>query len=184
MKTKKKVLILRTLKHLLALSFSTVMLFAIAKPMSWGNSENINDEHDRSKYRPILDSTIVCSRRETWWGYEIDFFYIVEHMPRPKFPIYEIENILEKDIRFNAQELSYNDTIYFQCVVNCMGIAGDYQILKCPVELVNIGCQVLNVLRNKFAEWEPPIQQGQNVDLLTIIKVKVNKGQFEVIYRD
>jgi hypothetical protein len=117
------------------------------------------------------------------WGYEIDFFYIVEHMPRPKSPTYEIENILEIEIRFNVKELSSIDTIYFQCVVNCMGMAGDYQILKCPIELINIGCQVLIVLRNNFAEWEPPIQQGQNVVLLTIIKVKVNKGQFEVICR-
>jgi hypothetical protein len=125
---------------------------------------------------------LVCSWYETWSGeYELEFFYIVEHMPKPKIPIDVIENILEKEVRFNAQELSYNDTIGFQCVVNCNGKAGDFQILKCPDEFVNIGCQILIILRTLLAEWDTPIQRGKNVDLLALIAVKIDKGQFEVI---
>jgi hypothetical protein len=133
-------------------------------------------------FKPILDSTISCSWYEGWSGdYELEFFYIVEHMPKPKIPIDVIENILGKEVRFNAQEKSYNDTIGFQCVVNCNGEAGDFQILKCPDEFVNIACQILIILRTLLAEWDTPIQRGVNVDLLALIAVKIDKGQFEVI---
>ena len=180
MKAKKKILKLKILKLLFALLF-LIILFSFSKPrnMFLEHRRNINKPEI---YRPILDSTIVCSRYETWFGeYEMSFFYIVEQMPRPKIPIDVIENILEKEIRFNAQELSYNDTIGFQCVVNCNGEAGDFQILKCPDEFVNIGCQILNILRTQLAEWDPPIQRGENVDILALIAVKIDKGQFEVV---
>ena len=179
MKTKPKTLIFRALNVLLTLAF-LIMLFAYAKPKSIEGNNNINGKHATSKFRPILDSTILC-QYETWWGYETNYFYIVEDMPRPKIPTYEIENILKKDIRFNTEELSYNDTIGFQCVVNCMGKAGDFQILKCPDEFVNIGCQVLNVLRMQLTDWEPPVQRDENVNLLALIAVVINNGQFEVV---
>jgi len=181
MKAKMKSLKLRTLKLLLALSLLIIMLSAFYNP-KYIFPEDSRYIDKPKIFRPILDSSIVCSWYETWSGeYELEFFYIVEHMPRPKIPIDEIENILEKEIRFNAQELSYNDTIGFQCVINCNGKAGDFQILKCPDEFINIGCQVLNILRKEFAAWDPPIQRGKPVDLLALIAVKIDKGQFEVI---
>ena len=181
MKTKKKALIL-SLRNLLMLSLSIIMLSAITNPMSSVGNRNSYDKHDTPKYRPILDSSIVCSWYESWPAeYELEFFYIVEQMPKPKIPLYRIENILEKEVRFNTQERSYNGIIGFQCVVNCNGKAGDYQILRCPDEFVNISCQVLNILREKLTEWEPPIQGGKNVDILALIAVKINKGQFEIM---
>ena len=180
MKAKKKTLKL-SVKLLLALSLSLTILLAFSDPKSIFLEHSTNIENPKI-YRPILDSSIVCSWYEAWpKEYELDFFYIVEHMPKPKIPLELIEKILEKEIRFNAQELSYNDTIGFQCVVNCNGNAGDFQILKCREELVNIGCQILNILRTQLAEWNPPIQKGENVDLLALIAVKIDKGQLEVI---
>jgi hypothetical protein len=181
MKTKKKTITFISSKLPLALSSLLIVLFAFSKP------EYMFPEHSRYNnkpdiFRPILDSSIVCSWHETWSGeYELDFFYIVEHMPGPRIPIDIIENILEKEIGLNAKELSYNDTIGFQCVVNCNGKAGDFQILKCPDEFVNIGCQVLNILRTQLSEWEPPVQRDKPVDLLALIAVIVNNGQFKVI---
>ena len=175
---KKKTLKL-SLILLLALSLSLI-LFAFSNPKSIFLEHSMNIKNPKI-FRPIIDSSIVCSWHEAWPGeYELELFYIVEHMPSPKIPIDVIENILEKEIRFNAQELSYNDTIGFQFVVNCNGKAGDFQILKCPEEFVNIGCQILNILRTQFAEWDSPIQRGKNVDILALIAVKIDKGQFEV----
>jgi hypothetical protein len=173
--------ILKILKLLLASAFLLMMLFAFVKPKSFEESSNIYVGYSESKFRPVLDSSIVCSHYETW-GKEskLDFFYIVEQMPKPKISTNEIENKLEQDIRFNKQELSYNNTIYFQCIVNCNGNAGDFQITKCPDELVNIGCQVLNVIRIQLSEWEPPVQRDKNVDILALIAVTVNNGRFEV----
>lgn len=148
------------------------------------------------KFLPIIDYTAVCSFNEVGYItykqnmpnplYEykekslMQIFYIVEDMPKPKIAICEIENMLEKNIRFNTQELNYNSTLYFQCVVNCKGEAGDYQIIDCPTEFVNIGGQILNVFRDQIIYWTPPIQRGHNVDLLTQVKVNVNKGHFDV----
>ena len=181
MKAKMKSLKLRTLKLLVALSLLIIMLSAFYNPM-YILPEDSRYIDKPKIFRPILDSSIVCSWYEISSGeYELEFFYIVEHMPKPKILIEEIEYILDKEIRFNAEELSYIDTIGFQCVVNCNGKAGDFQILKCPDEFVNIGCQILNILRTQFTEWDPPIQRGKNVDILALIAVKINKGQLDVI---
>ena len=181
MKTKKKTLKLRSLKLLLVLLLLIMMLLAFSDPKNIFPEHSTNSKSPKT-YRPILDSTIVCSRYETWWGEEkLEFFYIVEHMPDPDIPISELENILEREIRFNLQELSCNDFIYFQCVVNCMGKAGDFQILKCPEALINIGCQVLNVLSIQLSDWEPPVQRDKNVDLLVRIGVAVENGNFKVV---
>lgn len=181
MKIKYKPSNLSTLRLLLTLFLLLIIFFSFSRPtyMFLEHSRNINKPEI---FRPLLDSTVLCSYSETWFGeYEISFFYIIEHMPKPKISIDVVENILEKEIRFNASELSYNDTIGFQCVVNCNGKAGDFQILKCPDEFVNIGCQILNILPTLLAKWNPPIQRGKNVDILALIAVKIDKGQFEVI---
>lgn len=180
MKAKKKTLKL-SVKLLLALSLSIIMLLAFSNPKYIFLEHSTNSKNPKI-FRPILDSSIVCSWYEAWSGeYELEFFYIVEHMPKPKIPIEVIENFLEKEIRFNDQEMSHNDTIGFQCVVNCNGKAGDFQVLKCPDEFVNIGCQILNILRTQLSEWDPPIQRGENVDILALIAVKIDNGQFEII---
>ncbi len=129
MKTKKRIILLRAFNYLVALSLLIITLFAFSKPMFLEHSSNKNKPQI---YRPILDSTIVCSYYETRSGdYEMSFFYTVEHMPRPLISTDMIENILRKEIRLNTKELLYHDTIGFQCVINCHGKAGDFQILKC-----------------------------------------------------
>lgn len=146
-------------------------------------------------FRPILDSTAACSfnnRRVTYkesipnpfYEYKeqglIQVYYIVEEMPKPKIPKVIIENILKKDIRMNAQELILSGTVYLQCIVNCKGEAGDFQIVHCPSEFINTGCQIVNVFHEKIADWEPGKQKGKNVDVFAKIKVTVQNGNFKV----
>lgn len=122
-------------------------------------------------FRPIIDSTIPCNSQH---------FYIVENMPRPKISAEKIAELLELSVRFNEKEKSINEDIFIQCVVNCRGKAGDYQIQKCSSEMINIGCQVLQVLKEIFTEWEPGIQRGNAVDVLISIKVSVEDGKFHL----
>jgi hypothetical protein len=140
-----------------------------------------------AQFRPIIDSTIFCS-----YGYEftenlndgkkiLEFFYIVEEMPKSKIPVSEIESMLERTIRLNAQEKNYNGIIFLQCIINCKGQAGDYQINDCPTEFINIGCQVLNAFRESIISWGSPKQRGHDIDLLTRVKVTINQGQFKVV---
>jgi hypothetical protein len=143
----------------------------------------------QDEFRPILDSLAVCS----YYNNNLDFrenplsskqtlelFYIVENMPSPKVPISDIENLLGKSIRLNEHEMSLSGEIYIQCVVNCKGRAGDFQIIHCPSELVNIGCQVLNVFREKINTWEPGKQRGNNVDTMIKLQLKFRQGRLKV----
>lgn len=140
-----------------------------------------------AQYLPIIDSTIVCSTGYTFSESlkdvkkTLDIFYIVEVMPKPKIPENEIESMLEKRIRLNTQEMNYKGNIYLQCIINCKGEAGDYQINNCPDEFVNIACQVLKVFSERIINWEPPKQKGSNVDLLAKVKVTINQGHFVVV---
>ena len=141
----------------------------------------------RAQFLPIIDSTIVCSTGYTFSESlkdikkTLDIFYIVEEMPKTKISINEIESMLERRIHLNTQEMNYKGNIYLQCIINCKGEAGDYQINNCPAEFVNVGCQLLNVFRESIVNWEPPKQKGHDVDLLTRVKVTINQGHFEVI---
>ncbi len=122
-------------------------------------------------FRSVIDSTIPCSSQH---------FYIVENMPNPKTSAKKMAEILEFSVRFNENEKSFSEDIFIQCVVNCKGKAGDFQIQECPSEMVNIGCQVMQVLKELFTDWEPGIQRGNPVDVLISIKVSVNDGKFNL----
>lgn len=125
----------------------------------------------QKNFRPVIDSSIRCSS---------PIFFIVENMPSPKIAAEKMAEILELSVRFNEKEKSIREEIFIQCVVNCKGKAGDFQILECPSEMINIGCQVLQLLKEMFTEWEPGIQRGIAVDLMIKIKVSVEHGKFDL----
>ena len=141
-------------------------------------------------FRPIRDSLETCSYYNHTYEYSesaskrrqiLEVYYIVENMPKPMISISEIENMLERDIRFNSHELTYNDTIYFQCVINCKGKVGDFQMIHCPAGFVNIGPQLFYIFRQKINNWEPGKQRNKNVDVLIKVRVTINKGNFNVV---
>lgn len=146
--------------------------------------------HAQGTFRPVLDSTATCSYYNPTYEFSentakskqiLEVFYIVENMPKPNTPKSGIEYILNNGIQMNEQEMANRGNIYLQCVVNCKGKAGDFQIISCPTEIVNIGCQVLNVFRDRINKWEPGIQAGNDVDVLVKIKVSVSNGKFSVV---
>jgi hypothetical protein len=148
------------------------------------------------EFRPILDPAALCNeetvlrpkyhilnplyqeKEEPHSQYQI--FYIVEKMPVPKISADDIEDMLGNVIHFNNQEKTYKTTMHFQCVVNCRGEAGDYQIIYCPDEMVDIGDQVLKVFRERFNNWSPGLQREKSVDVLVRIRLMVHEGKFKV----
>jgi hypothetical protein len=146
--------------------------------------------HAQHGFRPIMDSTATCSYYNHTYGFSenastskqiLEVFYIVEKMPKPKLSENEIAHILKNHIRLNEQEMTFNGEIYLQCVVNCKGKAGDFQILRCPNEYINVGCQLLHLFREKINEWESGVQRGKNIDVLIKIKIELNQGKFNVV---
>jgi hypothetical protein len=140
--------------------------------------------------RPVLDSSATCSYHKSTYEFSenaaeakqiLEVFYIVEEMPRPITPKGNIENVLNDAILMNKQEKTFQGTINLQCVVNCKGKAGDFQIIDCPAEILNIGYQVLDLFRDKIYEWKPGKQRGNRVDVLIRIFVSVNEGKFSVV---
>ncbi len=148
------------------------------------------------EFRPILDPTSLCNeepvlkpkhhilnplyeeKEESHLQYPV--FFIVEKMPVPNISADEIKNVLKKIVRFTNQEKTYKTTIHIQCVVNCRGEAGDFQIIYCPDEIVDIGDQVLNVFRDRYYNWSPGKQRDKSVDVLIRIWVMVHEGKFKV----
>ena len=144
----------------------------------------------QTRFRPIIDSLAACSYYDNLHEYTenpatskqtLQIFYIVEKMPIPKIPFSEIENTLRKSVRLNKDEMTLNGDVYLQCVVNCKGKAGDFQINHCPAEFANIGRQLINIFLEKAQDWEPGIQRKKSVDVLILIKIKLRKGNFEVV---
>lgn len=141
-------------------------------------------------FRPIIDSSVTCSYYNNDYEYsenaakarkKLQVYYIVEEMPAPKISMSELKNALRENVMFNNDEMTLNGLIYLQCVVNCYGKAGDYQLNYCPTEFANIGCQIINVFRKKVQNWEPGIQRKKNVDVLVSIKINIQKGSFEIV---
>ncbi len=165
----------------------TVFLFLLIFPAL------VNAQYE---FRPILDPTSLCNeetmprpkyhilnplyeeKEKPHTQYPI--FYLVERMPEPKISEHDIENLLEKIVRFNNQEKTCKTTLHFQCIVNCRGEAGDYQIIFCPDEIVNIGDQVLKLFRDRVNTWSPGMQRDKSVDVLVRIWVMVHEGKFKV----
>ncbi len=139
--------------------------------------------------RPVLDSTFTCSYYKGTHEFNenaskakqiLEVFYIVEEMPRPITINGDIEEILNDVILMNEQEKTFKGTFNLQCVVNCKGKAGDFQIIDCPAEILNIGYQVLSVFQDKIYEWKPGKQHDYNVDVLIQINVSVSEGKFSI----
>ena len=139
-----------------------------------------------SQFKPIIDSSIVCSNGNTFSENPLDskktleIFYIVEKMPKPKIQLKEIENMLEKGIPPSEQEFKSEGNLFLQCIVNCKGMAGDFQIIQCPPKLDNICKLVINVFRESLISWNPGQQRGKNVDVLIKIQVSFKNGKFKV----
>ncbi|MEN8251715.1 MAG: hypothetical protein ABFS32_22540 [Bacteroidota bacterium] len=140
--------------------------------------------------RPVLDSTVTCSYYKGTYEFSenaakakqvLEVFYIVEEMPKPNTRKRDIEDTLNAAILMNKKEKTYQGAIELQCVVNCKGKAGDFQIIDCPTEILNIGYQVLDTLRDIDYEWQPGRQGDSEVDVLIKIKVSVSEGMFSVV---
>jgi hypothetical protein len=143
------------------------------------------------EFKPILDPSVICNKSvrpkqhilnplndESFEKYDI--YYIVEEMPVPKMTVDNIEELLQNVIRMNHQEKSKNFTMHFQCIINCRGEAGDYQVIYCPAESVNTGNQVLKVLRESVHNWSPGMLRDTGVDVLVRITVTAIDGKYKV----
>ena len=102
-------------------------------------------------------------------------------MPISEMDLIDVVKALEGEVRLNDQEKTLRGNMYFQCVVNCKGKAGDFQIIHCPDELINIGCQALNVLHEQIINWVPGRQSSKDLDVLITIKATFSKGSYELI---
>lgn len=158
----------------------TLFLFVLLFPLILSAQE----------FKPLLDPTIACSYgslhnrvdRETNMTSLVDYYFIVEEMPRPKLSFTQLETQLKETIHFSEKELNLKRKMAFQCLVNCKGKAGDYQIISCPNEMTAVCNQILDVLKKDFTEWEAGIQRKGNVDVLIRLVATVDKGKIKVVY--
>ena len=149
----------------------------------------------QNNVKPIIDSAIICidsidatfdQMPNPYYNYNkkkavAELFFIAENMPSPGVSIDKIQDILKNNIRINGEDKKLNGEIYLQCIVNCEGIAGDYQIMNCPNGFSEICNNVLAVFSKEVKTWNPGKQRGNTVNVLVKILVKINSGDFEVI---
>lgn len=146
--------------------------------------------YTQKEFRPILDSSSNCSYYNPNYEYSesprvskqiLEIYYIAEEMPTPKTKIEEIEHIIETSLTLSEQDRSLKSQAVYQCVINCKGVAGDFQIISCSPSLLNTGCQILDVFRENFNRWNPGKQRGHNIDMLIKIYVNMHSGKFDII---
>src|SRR5690554_3612302 len=126
------------------------------------------------EFRPLLDPTVACSYGnpnnpidwETSKTQLVQYFFIVEKMPKPKVSFSEIEKMIKENVLLLEKELNQEGKIIIQLLVNCEGKAGDFQIVHCPADMANVGCQIVNVLKNNLIYWEAGVQGKKKVDVL------------------
>lgn len=146
-------------------------------------------------FKPIIDTTVFCvDSTETtfdrmpnpYYNYgkkeaKVNLFHITENMPGPELSTNKIQEVLKNNIRFNKEEKKINGEMFIQCVVNCEGNAGDYQIMHCPDGFSEICNKVISVFRSEVKNWYPGKQNGNFVNVQVRIQVKIDNGDFEVI---
>jgi hypothetical protein len=125
-------------------------------------------------FRPLIDSSAACNPSH-------GHFFIVEEMPSPIRPLDETAKRLTQNVQFTDKDREADKQIYVQCLVNCKGEAGDYQLTKCPDDLLDVGSQSIDILRNDGIKWNPGKQRGRTVDVFIIFEISVRKGKFEII---
>ena len=142
------------------------------------------------EFKPILDLSVICNT-DLMPRYHIlnplsdkniedyNVFYIAEKMPEPKMTADDIEELLSNAVNLSKKEKTENSTIHLQCIVNCRGEAGDYQIIYCPSELADTGDQIIKVFREKI-EWQPGMLRDNKVDVLVRLTVSLMEGKFKV----
>ena len=145
------------------------------------------------EFRPVIDTSAACSWSVKHAADQMPnpvheyknkihgIFYIVEHMPKPKISVNEMAAILENKVGLTANEKKLNGAMYFQSIVNCKGEAGDFQIIHCPENFMNICGQTFDVVKEQLNNWQPGKQRGENADVLVKMKVSINKGDFRIV---
>ena len=124
-------------------------------------------------YKPLIDSSAACNPSR-------GHFFIVEEMPSPILPWDEIENLLNQNVQFTNEGQNNENYIYVQCMVNCKGNPGDYQLTQCPDALLDVGNQIIEVFRNETIEWKPGKQRGKTVDVFLVFQIKALNGKFKI----
>lgn len=144
------------------------------------------------KFRPVLDSSATCS----WYKasarmhiqnplYEeenkLEIFYILDNMPEPLKGFDEMEDVLTEKVIMNEEEKKLQAEIYLQCIINCKGESGDFQLISCPVGFENVACQVMNLIREELKIWVPGSLGDTPVDTLVKLLVKTDQSEFKLV---
>ena len=124
-------------------------------------------------YKPMIDSSADCNPTK-------GHFFMVEEMPSILNPIPELENMIQQKVLLTDEERDVDSELYIQCMVNCQGDPGDYQLTKCPDELSEAGNQIVEVFRNGSIKWKPGIQGGVKVDVFMILKAGIKNGNIKI----
>lgn len=143
------------------------------------------------EFKPLLDPAIACSygSPNNFFDWEtnktelVNYYFIVEEMPKPKVSLTQMETLLKENVHFSEKELNANGKLAFQCLVNCKGKAGDFQIISCPSEMSSVCNQILEVFKKNLTEWEAGMQNKQKVDVLLRIVINIDKGKIKISNR-
>ena len=141
------------------------------------------------EFKPLSYPTVACSHgspdNPIDWDTNktklVHYYFIVDEMPKSKIPVNEIDSLLQNNVQFTEKELAGKGKIAIQCLVNCEGEAGDFQIMYCTTEMANISSQILDVFKNSLTDWKAGIQRGNKVDVLVKIEINVDKGRIGLI---
>jgi hypothetical protein len=124
-------------------------------------------------YKELQDSSALCESRK-------EVFFIVEGMPKLEKTLNDIEETINEDICLTKKQLEIEGETYIQCLVNCEGNSGDFQIVEFSPNIKDINDKIIDILKEENLKWIPGKQKSKNVNVFMLFHIKLKKGNFQV----
>ena len=98
-----------------------------------------------------------------------------EIMPKANIPLDELEAMLNREIKVSDYSVPLNNMIYLSITINCRGEAFDYKSMR-PLD-EKLQEKLIEIVKANMT-WQPGSQNGRNVDVATMISIKIENGKF------
>jgi TonB family protein len=98
--------------------------------------------------------------------------------PTPGLTKKQIEDLLNKEVKFLADNPKFKGEMMINCIINCSG-----EMIRCEVDNRSgndeLDAQILAVFK-KLTKWTPGVLNGKAVDAVELFSIEIKKGKITI----